>query len=155
MITRCYSAFPELDPRSRRFPPPPPLDAVARLCRLGVRLRDDGRFLVARVPPEVAETEDWPALDRLLARHAPWLADAAALIEVVRRRRRPEEVADALRRLSPGLTELAVDLVGGRAELDRLLAAPLEGATLDLACFIYAEVRQVELVLSQPDAGPA
>ena len=85
MVPRRY-AVPDPSRRSRGLPRPAPLSTVARLCRAGVRLSLEDGFLLASVPPEVAASERWPKLDRLLARHADWLADAVVLIEMVRKR---------------------------------------------------------------------
>jgi pterin-4a-carbinolamine dehydratase len=148
-LLRRYPALPELDPASDRFPPAPPRDAVARLAAAGVRLRDDGRTLVATVPRELAASAAWPPLDRLLRAHAPWLADSAAVIEAVRRRFRRAEIVGTLRGLPPPLRALVEETVGGGERLEALLAGPLRGAELDLACLAFGEVRQVEWLLAQ------
>jgi len=150
MVPRRY-AVPDRSRKSRGLPRPAPLSTVARLCRAGVRLSLEDGFLLASVPPEVAASERWPKLDRLLARHAAWLADAVVLIEMVRKRWTAEQITAHLRGLSPGLTELVTEIVGGSARLAELLAGPVTGANLDLVCFAYAEARMVEAVVNEPD----
>lgn len=148
-LLRRYPALPEVDPASARFPPAPPRDAVARLAAAGVRLRDDGRTLVATVPRDLAGGAAWPPLDRLLRDHAPWLADAAAVLEAVRRRFRRAEIVGTLRALPAPLRVLVEETVGGAERMEALLAGPLHGADLDLACLAFGEVRQVEWLLAQ------
>ncbi|HEY7726798.1 MAG TPA: hypothetical protein VH880_15795 [Anaeromyxobacteraceae bacterium] len=144
---RRYPAVPELDLGTKRHPPPPPLDLLARLTRLGIRLRDDGNRLRAEVPETALRHRAWPALDRALARYAPYLADQAATVDTVRRRFDAERLRAALRRFQPPLVEVGHETVGGVKRWERLLAGPLAGAELDLACAAYARLREVEMVL--------
>jgi hypothetical protein len=150
---RRYPAVPELDLGTTRHPPPPPLDLLARLTRLGIRLRDDGNRLLAEVPDAALRGRDWPALDRALARHAPYLADQAAAVETVRELLDPESLRAALRGYQEPLVEVAHGTVGGVKRWKRLLAGPLAGAELDLACAAYARIKEVEMVIQHDADG--
>ena len=55
-MIRRYPAMPELDLSLERHPGPAPLDTFARLAWAGIRLRDDGLTLIAKVPEAVAAT---------------------------------------------------------------------------------------------------
>ena len=154
-LIRRYSALPAPRPPGGRPPGPLPRTAMARLAAAGIRLRDDGRDLIARVPRDLAASKAWPALDRLLTRHAVALADAAALVQEVRRRFPPADVVAHLRGIEPPLRSLVVEVVGGRARLEALLAGQPRGAELDLACFALAEAHNVEWLLRQAGADDA
>jgi hypothetical protein len=136
-----------------RHPEPPPLGAFAQLAWAGIRLRDDGRQLLATVPAAVAASPEWPRLDRLLARYAPWLADLAAVVAAARERFTPAAVEARLRAVVPPLADAAYALAGGKARFRALLRRPLAGARLDLAYAIYAQLVQIEGVVGE--AAPA
>ena len=150
---RHYPAVPELDLHQKRHPLPPPIDLFARLTRLGIRLRDDGQRLQAEVPEAALGDRGWPALDHALARHAPCLADQAAAVDRVRERFEPEALRAALRRFEPPLVEVGHETVGGVKRWEQLLAGPLVGAELDLACAAYARLREVEMVVGLGGEG--
>lgn len=145
---RRYDAVPELDLASTHFPEPPPLAAFARLAWAGIRLRDDGRWLVAWVPAAVAASIAWPHIDRRLARYAPWLADLAAVVESVRKRFSSAAIEARLRAVVPPLAEAAIELAGGRKRFQALLRQPLTGARLDLACLIFGQLVQIEGIVA-------
>ena len=144
---RHYPAVPELDLRQKRHPLPPPIDLFARLTRLGIRLRDDGQRLQVEVLEAALGDSGWPALDRALAHYAPYLADQAAAVETVRKRFDPEALQAALRRFEAPLVEVGHETVGGVKRWEQLLAGPLVGAELDLACAAYARLWEVEMVV--------
>lgn len=148
-MIRRYPAVPELDLSVTRHPEPPPLDAFARLARAGVRLRDDGLTLIAKVPPDVVASPAWPWLDRLCARHAPWLADLATVVAMARERFPVAAVATRLRTVRPPLAAAAYELAGGRRRFQALLRQPLVGARLDLAYAIFALLVQIEGVVGR------
>ena len=152
-MIRRYPAVPELDLSVERHPESPPLDAFARLAWAGIRLRDDGLTLIAKVPEAVAATRGWPPLDRLLARHASSFADLAAVVAVARKRFTKAAIEARLRAVEPPLVELAFELAGGRRRFEALLAGPLGGARLDLAYAIYAQLLQVARVIGEPAPG--
>jgi hypothetical protein len=147
-MIRRYPAVPELNLAVDRFPEPPPLDAFARLAWAGIRLTDDGLTLIATVPPAVAASQAWPWLDRLCARHAPWLADLAVVVAEARRRFPPAAVEARLRAVVPPLADAAYELAGGKRRFRALLRRPLAGPRLDLADAIFAQLVQIEGVVS-------
>ncbi|MGH7340633.1 MAG: hypothetical protein ACREKH_09105, partial [Candidatus Rokuibacteriota bacterium] len=67
----------------RRYPtvagPAEPVELIGRLAREGVRLRRSGLYLIAEIPECIGGSRWWPALDRLLERHAASLAVTASL----------------------------------------------------------------------------
>ena len=146
---RHYLARRELDLGAKRFPEPPPVDLMARVTRLGIRLRDDGQRLRAEIPRAALTDRRWPALDRALARYAPSLADQAAVVDVVRLRLGPEVLRAALRAFKPPLVEVGHETVGGVKRWQELLAGPLTGAELDLACVAYGLLVEVEAVIGR------
>jgi hypothetical protein len=152
-MIRRYPAVPELDLSVERHPDPPPLGAFARLARSGIRLRDDGLTLIAKVPEAVASTRSWPPLDRLLKRHTADFADLAVIVVAARRRFTKAEVVERLRSLTPPPAKLAFELAGGRRRFEALLTGPLTGARLDLAYAIYAQLYQLARVIGEPAPG--
>ena len=144
---RHYPARPELDLSRKRFPQPPPVDLLARVTRLGIRLRDDGQRLRAEIPRAALTDRRWPALDQAIARYTPYLAEQAAVVDVVHLRFEPEALRAALRAFRPPLVEVAHETVGGVKRWEELLAGPLTGADLDLACAAYGRLVEVEAVI--------
>ena len=107
-MLRYYPSVPGYNYPGADYPNDvPPLDFLAGLARLGVRLRDDGPLLVVVGPAEVEAQSWWPTLDRLLAHWAPWLADTAALVEETQDSGTPEEIRTFLRSLTEPLVRLA------------------------------------------------
>ena len=125
-MIRRYPAVPELDLSVERQPEPPPLDAFARLAWAGIRLRDDGLTLIARVPAEVVATRAWHRLDRLLKCNTAEFADLAVIVAAARKRFTNAEIEARLRAVKPPLVRLAFDLAGGRRRFEDLLAGPLD-----------------------------
>jgi hypothetical protein len=134
-MVKDYPSAPGFNYPSPEYPADvPPLDFVARLARLGLRLRDDGLLLVVVGPDAVAAEPWWPSLDRRLAHWAPWLADSAAVVEDVRESGTPAEIREFLRSLAEPLAGLAREAAGGRQAFAELLAGDLESADLTVAC---------------------
>ena len=150
---RHYPAVPEPDLGKKRHPQPPPIDLLAQLTQLKIRLRNDGQQLRAEVPQEALTDRDWPRLDRALAHYAPYLADQAAVVDRVRERFGPEALRAALRKFEPLLVEVGHETVGGVKRWEELLAGPLVRAELDLACAAYAQLQEVEMVVGADDDG--
>lgn len=144
---RFYPAVPESEHGRKRRREPPPPSLIGRLARFGIRLTDEGVRLRAEVPRTSLRDSHWPLLNRALAHHAPFLADQARVIEQVRERFEPEDLRIALQAFGPPLVDLAHETVGGVKRWNRLLAGPLTGADLDLACAAYANLSSVQAIL--------
>jgi hypothetical protein len=114
--------------------PPEPVALFGRLAREGIRLRRSGVLLHAEVPAAAWQARWWPAVDRLLARHAGSLALTEEIARRFRERQPPERVAELLVELHRDVPEILRETVGGSERLTALCASPSAGADLDLAC---------------------
>jgi hypothetical protein len=113
---------------------PEPVALFGRLVREGIRLRRSGVLLHAEVPAAAWQAQWWPAVDRLLARHAASLALTEEIARGFRERHAPERVAELLVELHRDVPEILRETVGGGERLAALCASPSAGADLDLAC---------------------
>jgi hypothetical protein len=143
-MLRYHPTVPGHNYPSEVFPEDvPPVDFVAQLARLGIRLRDDGSCLVVVGPNEIEEKPWWPELDRLIAHWAPWIADTVAVVQEVGEDGTPEEIREFLASLREPLVRTAWKAVGGRERFEKLLGGePLAGANLTLAWIATAEIKK-------------
>ncbi len=114
--------------------PAEPVGLFGRLAREGVRLRCRGVVLHAEVPEPATRVRSWPALDRLLSRHAASLAVTVSLAHRFAERHSAERVSALLAELRREVPEILLETVGGEERLADLIASLPEGADFDLAC---------------------
>lgn len=111
-----------------------PVALFGRLARAGIRLRCRGPVLEAAVPASAMSLGSWPALDRLVARHAASLAVTASLAERFAEGRSPRRVSALLAELRRDVPRILLETVGGEERLADLIARVPLDADFDLAC---------------------
>lgn len=136
---RCALASQDTrDTLALRYPiaegPAEPVGLFGRLAREGIRLRRSGLFLIAEVPESAERARWWPAMDRLLERHAESLALTVSLARRFADRTPPELLTALLAELRDEVPQILLETVGGAERLAELIASPLRGAELDLSC---------------------
>jgi hypothetical protein len=144
--------YPTLTCRGEPQPSEPPSpELFGRLCRHGIRLRDDGNTLMAQVPADLLARSVWRDIDRRLRLDASFLADLAAVVERVREALGPRRVAAALATYDRVTLRAALDNFGGWRHPEELTRGPLTGARLDLACATLVMAAVVEGAARLPD----
>jgi hypothetical protein len=157
--------YPTLTRRGKPQPSEPPSQELfGRLCRHGIRLRDDGNTLMAQVPADLLARPVWRDIDRRLRLGATFLADLAAVVEGIREALGARRVAAVLAMYDSATLRAALDNFGGRMRAEELTRGPLTGARLDLACATLVMAAAVEGAArlpgrpgdgSNPDQEPA
>ena len=114
--------------------PPEPVTLFGRLARRGIRLQRCGDRLLAELPADATTIGWWPPLEKQVSRYAGSLAVTVALAHRFSEGRSAFRVAALLAELRSDVPEILLETIGGEARMARLIALPLDGVDLDLAC---------------------